>query len=120
MVLALALGATTLGAQAAAEDAPRLLTGLTATAGADGVALAWTVDEHRADQIAGVTCVFRTPGHLGTRVSGAVPCEPRRSPAAARSRRVAGLPEYGECWFELRPGGPGVPGRSGRCGRGSR
>lgn len=113
--LALAAGAatTTPTPAAAQEDAPRLLTGLTAEAGPDGVALAWTVDEDRAHRIAGFTCVYRTPAHLRTGVSGAVPCADERSPADARAATVANLPEYGEYEFELvaveRAGGPGIP-----------
>lgn len=87
-------------AAATEGDATRLLTGLTAEAGPDGVALAWTVDERRAEGIAGFSCVYRTPGHLRTGVSGAVPCGPD-SDAAARGRTVAGLPEYGEYLFEV-------------------
>ena len=101
------------GAAAAQEDGARLLTGLTAEAGPDGVVLDWAVDEGRAHRIAGFTCVYRTPGHLKTGVSGAVPCEPVRSRAEARSRTVAGLPEYGAYDFELvaleRAGGPAIP-----------
>ena len=98
---------------ALAQDAPRLLTGLTAEAGSDGVALAWTVDESRADRIAGFSCVFRTPGHLKLGVSGAVPCGPENSPPAARGHVVGGLPEYGEYLFEVvaetNSAGPGIP-----------
>ncbi|MDE2982033.1 MAG: hypothetical protein OXU74_12645 [Gemmatimonadota bacterium] len=113
--LALAAGAatTTPTAAAAQEDAPRLLTGLSAEAGPAGVALAWTVDEERAHRIAGFTCVYRTPAHLRTGVSGAVPCGPQRSPADARQATVASLPEYGDYDFELvaveRPVGPAIP-----------
>ena len=92
-------------------DAPRLLTGLTAKAGPGGVVLAWRVDESRAGRIAGFACVYRTPGHLKTGVSGAVPCGPD-SPAAARGRMVAGLPEYGEYLFEVvaeTAAGSGIP-----------
>ena len=87
-------------ASPARADTPRLLTGLTAAAGPDGVALTWQVDESRADHIAGFSCVYRTPGHLKTGVSGAVPCG-ADSAAAARGRTVAGLPEYGTYLFEL-------------------
>ena len=41
-------------AGAARAESPRLLTGLTAEAGPDGVVLSWTVDESRADRIAGL------------------------------------------------------------------
>ena len=108
------LAATTTPTPAQAQEAaPRLLTGLTAEAGPGGVALAWTVDEDRAHRIAGFTCVYRTPAHLRTGVSGAVPCGPQRSPADARQATVAGLPEYGDYDFEVvaveRPGGPAIP-----------
>ena len=98
---------------ALAQEGPRLLTGLTAEAGPDGVALAWSVDETRADRISGFSCVYRTPAHLRLGVDGVVPCEPVRSPAEARGRIITGLPEYGEYDFELvadeAPGGPGIP-----------
>ena len=98
---------------APAQDAPHLLTGLTAEAGLDGVALAWTVDESRSHRIAGFLCVFRTPGHLKLGVSGAVPCGPENSPPDARGRVVSGLPEYGEYLFEIvaetNSAGPGIP-----------
>ena len=111
---ALAAGLALLpGASAAWEDAPRLLAGLTAEAGPDGVVLAWTVDEARAHRIGGFSCVYRTPAHLRLGVSGIVSCEPERSPAQARGRTIAGLPEYGDYEFELvaeeAPGGPGIP-----------
>ena len=98
-------------ASPARADAPRLLTGLTAEAGAHGVVLAWEVDESRAHRIAGFTCVYRTPGHLKTGVSGAVLCGPD-SPAAAGGRTVTGLPEYGEYLFEVvaeTAAGAGIP-----------
>ena len=98
---------------AAQDDEPRLLTGLTAAAGPDGVALAWTVDETRAHRIAGFSCVYRTPAHLRLGVDGVVPCEPERIPAEMRGRTIAGLPEYGDYDFELvveeASGGPGIP-----------
>ena len=106
------LAALALAGAAAAQDAPRLLTGLTAEAGPEGVALAWEVDESRADRIEGFTCVYRTPAHLKTGVAGAVPCAPEPSPADARAVTVGGLPEYGEYLFEivaLTGSGPGVP-----------
>ena len=95
-----------------AQDAPRLLTGLSAAAGPTGVTLAWSVDETRADRIAGFTCVYRTPGHLETGAPGSVACAPEPSPAGARALTVAGLPEYGEYLFELvalTGPGPGIP-----------
>lgn len=85
----------------AQTDAPRLLTGLSAKAGPEGVTLAWAVDGSRTDRIAGFTCAYRTPAHLRTGVAGTVPCSPEPSPADRRSRIVAGLPEYGEYLFEL-------------------
>ena len=84
-----------------ADDEPRLLTGLSATVDPNGVTLTWTVDESRAHRIDGFTCVFRTPGHIKTRVSGAVPCGGEDSSANARERIVTGLPEYGEYLFEV-------------------
>ena len=95
------LAALALAGAAAAQDAPRLLTGLTAEAGPEGVVLAWTVDESRAGRIAGFTCVYRTPGHLETGAPGSVACAPEPAPADSRTRTVAGLPEYGEYLFEL-------------------
>ena len=109
---AVCLAALALAGAAAAQDAPRLLTGLTAEAGPQGVALAWEVDESRADRIEGFTCVYRTPGHLETGAPGVVPCAPEPSLAGARAVTVAGLPEYGEYLFEivaLTGSGPGVP-----------
>ena len=101
------------GGAAAHADGARLLTALTAEAGPAGVSLVWTVDETRADHIAGFTCVYRTPGHLKTGVSGAVPCASDAAAADARSRAVAGLPEYGDYDFELvaveKAGGPAIP-----------
>ena len=85
---ALALSGT---APAAADGAPRLLTGLSAKAGPAGVRLAWTVDESRAGRIAGFACVYRTPGHLKTGAPGSVACGPAPSPAGARSLTVGGL-----------------------------
>ena len=97
---------------AAAQDA-RLLTGLSAEVGPDGVTLAWTVDESRVDRVLGFTCVYLTPGHLETGVGGGVPCDPVQSPADARGRTVAGLPEYGDYDFELvvleSKDGPAIP-----------
>ena len=110
---AAALAVLVFATPALAQEGSRLLTGLTAEAGPDGVALAWTVDEARADRITGFSCVYRTPAHLRLGVGGVVPCEPVRSPAEARGRIIAGLPEYGEYDFELvadeAPGGPGIP-----------
>ena len=106
----LSAAAVSLPAQAQ-TDVPRLLTGLTAEAGPEGVALAWEVDESRAERIAGFTCVYRTPGHLETGAPGTVSCGPEPS-AGARALTVAGLPEYGEYLFELvalTGPGPGVP-----------
>ncbi len=106
MLLAFAAGA-------AAQEGPRLLTGLTAEVSRDGVVLAWTVDETLAHRIAGFSCVYRTPAHLRLGVDGIVPCEPERGPAEMRLRTIAGLPEYGEYDFELVadevPDGPGIP-----------
>ena len=90
-----------LAAPAAAEESPRLLTALEARADSSGVTLAWAVDESRADVISGFACVYRTPAHLELGVSGVVPCGPAPAPAEARSRTVAGLPEYGDYEFEL-------------------
>ncbi len=108
---AVVLTALTFAGTAAALEGQRLLTGLTAEAGPEGVVLVWTVDETRADRIAGFSCVYRTPAHLRLRVDGVVPCE--RIPAQARGSTIAGLPEYGEYDFELvadeAPGGPGIP-----------
>ena len=110
---AAAAALTLLAAPALAQDAPRLLTGLSAEVGPGGVALSWTVDESRAHRITGFTCVYLTPGHIKTGVAGGVPCEPVRSPADARGRTVAGLPEYGDYDFELvvleTKDGPGIP-----------
>ena len=71
----------------------------------------WTVDEARADRVNGFSCVYRTPAHLELGVDGAVPCGPPAggseathtalSPAAARTRVVGGLPEYGDYDFEV-------------------
>ncbi len=98
---------------AAAQDAPRLLTGLSAEVTAEGVTLTWTVDESRAHRIRGFNCVYRTPGHIATGVGGAVPCEPLLAPAGARGRLVTGLPEYGDYDFEVAAletkDGPGIP-----------
>ncbi len=100
-------------AGAAAQEGPRLLTGLTAEAGPGGVTLAWTVDETRADRISGFHCVYRTPSHLRLGVDGVVTCGPGRIPAQARERAIAGLPEYGDYDFELTaeeaPGGERIP-----------
>ena len=101
---AVVLTALTFAGTAAALEGQRLLTGLTAEAGPEGVVLVWTVDETRADRIAGFSCVYRTPAHLRLRVDGVVPCE--RIPAQARGSTIAGLPEYGE---DDAPGGPGIP-----------
>ena len=84
-----------------AGDGVRLLTGLTAEVGPEGVTLVWRVDEARAGSIAGFTCVYRTPAHIELGVAGAVPCGPEPSPAASRSVTVGGLPEYGDYLFEL-------------------
>ena len=107
--LAAAVFALPLRAEA---DTPRLLTALSAKAGPDGVALAWTVDESRAHRISGFSCVFRSPAHLKLRAPGIVPCAPKSSPAEARGRVVSGLPEYGEYLFEVvaeTNAGPGIP-----------
>ena len=96
----------------AAEPAARLLTGLTAAVGPDGVVLAWTVDESRAGRIAGFSCAYLSPAHLRLGLTDTVPCGPADSPPAARERRVAGLPEYGEYLFEFvarTNAGPGIP-----------
>ena len=96
----------------AQTETPRLLTGLSAEAGPDGVALSWTVDESRAHRISGFSCVFRSPAHLKLRVPGIVPCAPESSPPQARGRMVSGLPEYGEYLFEVvaeTNAGPGIP-----------
>ncbi len=71
----------------------------------------WTVDEARAERVNGFSCVYRTPAHLELGVSGAVPCGPPAggaeathtalSPAAARTRVVGGLPEFGDYDFEV-------------------
>ncbi len=90
-----------LAAPAAAQESPRLLIALEARAASSGVTLAWAVDESRADVISGFSCVYRTPAHLELGVSGVVPCGPAPAPAEARSRTVAGLPEYGDYEFEL-------------------
>ncbi len=100
-------------APAAADSTARLLTGLTAEAGPAGVRLAWTVDESRAGRIAGFSCVYLSPAHLKLGVAGTVPCGSEDSTSMARTRTVAGLPEYGEYLFEVvaeeAPGGPGIP-----------
>ena len=110
---AAAVALTLLAAPASAQDAPRLLTGLSAEVGPGGVALSWTVDESRAHRITGFTCVYLTPGHLKTGGAGGVPCDPVQSPAGARGRTVAGLPEYGDHDFELvaveTKDGPAIP-----------
>ena len=101
-----------LSGTAAADGAPRLLTGLTAEAGPAGVRLAWTVDESRANRIAGFACVYRTPGHLKTGAPGSVACGSVPAPAGARALTVAGLPEYGDYLFELvalAGSGPAIP-----------
>ena len=71
----------------------------------------WTVDEARAERVNGFSCVYRTPAHLELGVAGAVPCGPPAggseathtalSPAAARTRVVGGLPEFGDYDFEV-------------------
>ena len=107
----LAAGVFALPVQAQ-TDGSRLLTGLSAEAGPDGVTLAWTVDETHAHRIAGFSCVYRTPGHLKLGASGVVPCDPESSPPEARRRVVSGLPEYGEYLFEVvaqTMAGPGIP-----------
>ncbi len=79
----------------------RLLTELSAQVTPEGVKLAWKVDEARAHRIIGFTCVYRTPAHARLGVSGSVACGGHNSGADARSRTVAGLPEYGEYLFEV-------------------
>lgn len=95
-----ATGATVDGVPAPLRSR-RLLTALEAAAGPDGVLLTWEVDEALAESVTAFTCVYRTPAHLRLGVSGAVPCSPLRSPPDARSRTVAGLPEYGDYDFEV-------------------
>ena len=82
-------------------DTSRLLTGLSAVVAPEGVTLRWTVDESRADRITGFSCVFRTPGHITTGVSGAVPCHSEPEAAGARSMILTDLPEYGDYDFEV-------------------
>ena len=86
---------------ARAGDGARLLTGLAAEAGPAGVVLNWTVDERRAERIAGFACAYRTPAHLRLGATGAVPCPGGPSPAGMRTRTVVELPEYGEYLFEV-------------------
>ena len=107
------VGACLAALPASAEsDAPRLLTGLTAEAGPEGVVLAWTVDESRAGRIAGFSCAYLSPAHLRLGLTDTVPCGAQDSPPEARERTVAGLPEYGEYLFEFvarTNAGPGIP-----------
>ncbi|MCY4506836.1 MAG: hypothetical protein OXG35_07725 [Acidobacteria bacterium] len=56
MSLLFLLAATAGARTAAAQDAPRLLTGLSAEVTPEGVARSWTVDESRAARITGFNC----------------------------------------------------------------
>ena len=93
-----------------ADGTPRLLTGLTADVTAQGVRLAWTVDESRAHLINGFACSYRTPAHEELGVAGAVGCDAALNTSDVRSALVAGLPEYGEYSFEVvaQTGGGGI------------
>ena len=86
---------------AQSADDSRLLTGLNGYVAPEGVTLCWTVDESRADAITRFSCVFRSPGHNRTGVTGSATCPSSPAGADARSITLTDLPEYGDYDFEV-------------------
>ncbi len=86
---------------AQSADDSRLLTALNGYVAPEGVTLCWAVDEGRADAITGFSCVYRSPGHLATGVTGAVSCPSGSVAGEARWVTLADLPEFGDYDFEV-------------------